>query len=369
MKLSRIGILTFHRSQNYGAVLQAYALSVFLNKNGFKAEIIDYWPAEMQEFYRLIPNFRYRNLASKIKGILLLLVGLRKELKRRKGFFQFVHKHFNLTQEKYTQQQQLEPIAFDAVIYGSDQIWWKHPFTYTFDPVYWGTVPLSGKKIAYGASCSSLDFSEQDYQFIAKMLKNFDAIGVREKVLADILASLSSKQISLVIDPVFLLDKTDWLELIKESNLKLPQKPYLLFYHLNYNPETTSWVNTLAKQLNLNVIELRGRVFPLKFGSRYVQTASPIDFLNLLQNAQVVVSNSFHGTAFSVLFEKNFYVVGANKGLHRMLNLLECIGLENRIVQSYNAIKFESINFGEVRPKIKAWKQSSINFLRENLNF
>ncbi|MCX7986266.1 MAG: polysaccharide pyruvyl transferase family protein [Bacteroidales bacterium] len=360
-----IGILTFHRAHNYGAMLQAYALMHFLDTKGYSVEIIDYWPSEMREEYLWVPNFRYRNFLSRFKGLIKFLIGAPNELKRRKAFLLFVSEHLRLKKHRpYILAEQLQQLKYDVVIYGSDQIWRKHPFTLRFNSVYWGEYPIQvKKKIAYGASSNIINFDKDDYIFIEKMLKNFNAVGVRESDFARILQPYFSKSIEIVIDPVFLIDRNDWAKLISSSKLQIPRKPYLFFYHLNYNPAIIQSVENIARNYNLEIVEVRGRIFPFKVGRRYQQTASPIDFLKLLSNASIVVTNSFHGTAFSIIFEKDFFVLGAQKGAHRISNILERLGLEERMVQNLNLLAIQPINYAEINPKIKEWQNLSRQFL------
>ncbi|MCA1920536.1 MAG: polysaccharide pyruvyl transferase family protein [Flavobacterium piscis] len=369
MSVKKIGILTFHRAHNYGAMLQAYALLEFLQSKGYRVEIIDYWPKELQNEYLWVPNYPYRSTLSRIKGLLWFVLGFSMERKRRAGYVHFILKYLQLSKQiRYKTASQLESLNYDVVIYGSDQIWRKHPFTQKFDTVYWGDVPKNVlRKIAYGASSNTLNFSEDDLAFFRNKLKNFYSVGLREKEFGEVLKEYYERPINIVLDPVFLIDTNVWQNLSLEANIKLPNRPYLLFYHLNYNPHIVKKVEQIARLLKLSVLEIRGRVFPLKVGSRYCQTASPIDFLKLINHADCVITNSFHGTALSILFQKEFYVVGANKGSHRIKNLLETLSLENRFFSDNINLLTDAIDYKKVFLTIEILQNQSREFLLRSI--
>ena len=208
--IMKIGILTFHRAVNNGAILQAYALKKYLENVGHRAEIIDYWPDGHEKTYELIGDFKRTN--NFIKDFVLLLLRIiaysRAKVRTRK-MRNLCKKMFAITDiPKYKTADSLAVVDYDCIIYGSDQIWWNSiiPTYLGYDAVYWGEyVPACIKKIAYAPSMRQAVIEEDDKTKIASYLKNFTKISARETEVARIISPLANKDIPVVLDPVFLL--------------------------------------------------------------------------------------------------------------------------------------------------------------------
>lgn len=369
----KIGILTFHRAYNYGALLQCYALKEYLSSLGHEVSIIDYWPEYHSNTYRLIPNFSNLKFKSKIKALFLLIIGINRIKKRNNGYIEFINNKLGLDKSvKYTNPIELGNIGLDIVIYGSDQIWWNSnlPSFKGFDLVYWGQfINSSVKKITYAPSMGVMSHNEEELNQIKDNLSNFSKISVRESATKDFLKNKFNIDSELVLDPVFLLDKNRWDDLCSSRHSTVTKNEnYILFYHLMRNDDALILVNKLALKHNCKVIEIRGRVDSLKFGNRYKQTEDPIGFLQLIRNAKFVVSTSFHGVAFSVIFEKQFLAIGMGKNSERAKSLLKNLGIENRYMSNLEALNLnEFIDYNQVNIKLNTLKTISINFLIDNI--
>jgi hypothetical protein len=170
---------------------------------------------------------------------------------------------------------------------------------------------------------------------VKKNLKNFLQISVREKSLQDYLQTHSGTFIHHVLDPVFLLTKKDWHQIIRsaESLRKLPKKQYLLFYHLVPCAKAKEVSEIICKKNNYQLIEIFGGDRPYNFFNNYYQSSGPLDFINLINNAEYVVSTSFHGVAFSILFEKQFYSLGMDDNSSRVKSLLSLFDISERYLE------------------------------------
>ena len=368
----KIGILTYQRAHNYGALLQAYALKTYLKSLGHQTEVIDYWPEYHDEDYKLIPYFKPRSFLGKIKAILLLFLGYNRIIKRANGYKKFMSKHLNLTvNPKYSNEQEMSEIEYDVVVYGSDQIWRKsnYPFFKGFSDLFFGdSLKKVNKKITYAASMGIIDVDNQDKDYLKRKLKNFDSISVREEELKLLVDEIKEDNVSLVLDPVFLLAKEEWVEL-NTSAIPLSQDKYIFFYQLMPSKDSIDFVQRLKEFYGYKVIEIRGRVEPLLFGNRYHQTASPFDFLSLLQNAEIVVSTSFHGVAFSLIFEKQFYALGMEKNSGRVQSLLNKLNISERLITTTNQLNFEEkVNYQNVNIRKQELINQSQNYLIKTLN-
>lgn len=363
----KIGILTFHRAHNYGALLQAYALLTYIKSLGHNVEIIDYWPDYHNEDYKLIPYFKAKTLKGKIKSLLLFIIGFQRIIKRSNGYKQFIKEKFNLSKKpQYTYEKGMLNAEYDLVIYGSDQIWRRsnYPLFKGFSDVYYGAYPTSvNQKITYAASMGIIDISNEEKTYIKTSLKNFNSISVREKKLKELIESFTNNPVSLVLDPVFLLSKSNWSELSIKTLNKYSKK-YILFYQLNPSKEAIDLTNEIKAYYGYDVVEIRGRVEPLLFQKRYYQTGNPTEFISLVNNAEIVVSTSFHGVAFSILFEKQFYTLGMNNNSERVRSLLDQLGISNRFIKNNIDIDYsKGIDYSSVNAKLEVLKKESQNYL------
>ncbi|WP_051160121.1 polysaccharide pyruvyl transferase family protein, partial [Cyclobacterium qasimii] len=321
----KIGIITYQRSHNYGAVLQAYALLSTLKKNGHDVEIVDYWPHYRDGMY---DNLKYKFLPNdisvidKTKTIVTDFLSYERRIRRSKKFENFIKSRLKLTGDTIKNGVDIVD-KFDLIIYGSDQIWRYNNYNLFkgFDPVYWGKFPINcPKKITYAASMGVMDIDDSKLTFVKENLSNFDNISVRESSLKDLIQPLTDKKIDQVLDPVFLLSKNEWNELTFKSKIN---RKYVLFYNLLSSKEGTLMADTIALKLGCKVIEISGNIQPLKYSNRFQQTTGPKEYVNLFKNAEFIVSTSFHGVAFSIVFDKQFYALGMGKNSSRVQSLLD----------------------------------------------
>ena len=360
----KIGILTFHRSQNYGALLQAWGLQQFIENQGYDVSFVDYWPTYHNEMYKHFSwrAFKSRSMKGKIKYVLTFLGTYIRLSERHKNTRRFVEKYLRISRENH----------YDMVIYGSDQIWRKQhrPGYDWYNPVYFGFGEVeTPHKIAYAASMGIIDVNgDKDHSFIADGFKNFDAISVREKDLQEFIKKEFDISYKLVLDPVFLLTKEQWQE--KTNPEYLPKRDYILYYRLQDIIETDIIVDRLVSQTGIPVIELRGYIPLGHYGERYRFTADAQEMISLINGASCVVTSAFHGVAMSVSFEKDFFYASEKSQSNRVLSLLEQIGLKDRIIAKgsyenvniHNHIDYQKVNkiLHEVENDSREWLSNQI---------
>ncbi len=253
----KIGILTFHRANNYGAFLQTFALKHYLATKGHQVLIVDYWPKYHADVYRLLnPRWKQQTLLKKMKTLLSFALGYSRRKKRKEKMESLVRNCFGLpVVPEYIKPEDLKDVAFDCIIYGSDQIWWKSPFHEHegFDPVYWGEyINPKIKKVAYAPSMGIIDLTQDDKLHIQKWLKNFSAISVRETELYDEIEKLTEKNISVVLDTVFLLPKEEW----EKYCVPVKRSKYILYYNLLSSKGSDDLVKRLQDKWEYDVIEI-----------------------------------------------------------------------------------------------------------------
>ena len=335
----KIGILTFHRARNYGAVLQCYALSTYLRRCGFDAEIIDYTIPQIKKVYNPIKFSSFKEFVSS-------LIHLKFSLKAHKNFTSFLTKHVHLSRHHD------KPIFddYDIVIVGSDQVW-SPRLTGGLNTIYWGHFKGNAKLISYAASMGEdHNFNKEEQKIIKNNLDKFSGIMVREDSLKNELMQYSPKLIKSVLDPTLLLDKSLYEEIAEDPGIT----NYVLYYQQEYNPKTKNIVQDVCNQLKCDKI-----VVMTGYKDKYdvetihfdLDTLTVPKFLGLVKNAKCMFSSSFHGTAFSVIFRKNFYFV-ANYSTDRSENLLRKIGAYDRVVTSDDKLLYKDVNYSIIEQNI-----------------
>lgn len=358
----KIGILTFQRALNYGAFLQAFATKSFLSSKGYDVEMVDYWPKEHADYVNKRKLTKTSTLG-KVKQLTLYTL-CEPLFRRRKLKMNLLRrKYLGISGiPKYKKGEDLNQTDYDAIIYGSDQIWWNHTVysdVIAYDKTYWGYyLPKRTKRIAYAPSMGIIDIREEDQAFIREALTNFSYLSTRETNLRDALLPYTDKPITTVLDPVFLPDKEFWLQHIKKRRIK---ERYLLYYSLIPTQESRAIATNLAKEKGLKLIEIAPRVRDFRPSSELIQTADALDFISLIHHADYVVSTSFHGTALSIILEKEFCVVGLGKRSGRVESLLTQLGISERYTDHPdNLIK---IDYVDVHKRLEKLQNISRGYL------
>lgn len=360
----KTGILTFHRTTNYGAALQAYALKKKLTDMGVQAEIIDY--RNMNIYSYSDPSF-FKGLALKTRIGKVLRYPYNKAIYTR--FVAFWEKWMKLSQICATPEElrQVEK-TYDAVICGSDQVWNPRAIFKDFDAFLLGTADC--KKIAYAASAGNVSLWEPYLKTYWKLLHRFDAISVREQDMRLPTERLSQKNVEVVLDPTLLLSQSDWCEVEEPAfGEQLPSNGYILVYFLGKNPAVVQAVQELHKRTGLPVVSLGRKVNGVK---AIRPIAGPSEFLTLFHHASYVLTSSFHGTVFSIQYQKPFLVFGNGTYNSRMNTLLDALGLKERMMGSEVASVTERINstihWEQVQLCHMQEKKRSLAFLQKALH-
>lgn len=358
----KIGILTFHRAINYGALLQTYAMKTFLESSGHDVEVIDYWPEGHDNAYRIfnVSLFDRLSITKKIKYVAVFLLRFQKSFIRKKRSEDLVRKLFSLNETpRYSCPEDLKDVDCDCIIYGSDQIWWNStiPGYEGFDSVYWGSyVSAKIKKISYAASMGVISLSETEKRKIRGWLEEFSSLSVREEGLRQVLSEITEKEIVVTSDPVFLLSRQKWASMFKP--IKTPDR-YVLLFNLMNSKECELAAVARAKESGCEVLEVTASVDPSKRGRHVIQTADAFEFLYLIANAEFVVTSSFHCTAFSVIFQKDFLSLGMGRNSGRVSSLLTKLDLVDRMSPETHS----GINYAEVSERLENYINSSMVYL------
>ena len=371
----KIGILTFHCAVNYGAILQAYALKEVLCRMGHDVHVIDYRPHYLTTVYR---PFGYRpGLKSllKVSGWILwyffLIGGVRKIIRNRK-FKTFAACYLSLDQTP------LSGVAckYDVIVCGSDQIWNPSLTGHRLDAFFFGLLPdaKNVKVISYAASVGHIGNLKGHESVFLAYLRNLSAIGVRERHLAEHISALDSNLLTtMVVDPTVLAGRGIFDAI--SSGKSLIEKPYLLYFSLSDNPQLRQNARAVAKERYLEFIEVT-TYYERVPGQKLYRPASPAEFCSLFKHANYVVCSSFHGMAFSILFNRQFIVyAGAVQGLDRFVSLLSELGLMDRLISSdvdFAALRHSlmtAIDYSAINTKLDDLRRHSLDWLRNTLKY
>lgn len=373
----KIGIVTWFHYKNYGTVLQAYALQSFLKSQGYKCELINYIPLNNKTLIQKIKlgNFKKRIL-NKIESYRFKFLSEveKEELKKRNNKFEkFLNKNIDFTSKIYSYDDLLKlNDMFDCFICGSDQIWNPNNLNGFY---FLDFVNDKRKKISYAPSFGVKYIQPSKEIKIQQWINKFDKISVREEDGANILNNLTQKDVQVVVDPTLLLSSKIWKEISINPGIT---DDYILCYFLGDKKEYWEILDKLNKITNYKIV-----VIPIKFNSYLKKyeiriSTGPEEFLGLIKNARLILTDSFHGTIFSLLFEKDFYVFkrfsdsDKKSQNSRIYNILKMVNLEDRIIDKNIILNNSSISIVKYKQikeildeKIKKSKSFLLNALKE----
>lgn len=363
----KIGILTYHRAHNYGAMLQAYALRRVLRDMQHNVDFIDYWPKEHQEQYTLIRPLRGQSLGKRIIAFLAGTLTLTKRYRRIRHFERFASQYLCVPASvQYTHQEQTIKEQYDCVVVGSDQIWrnkesnGKH---IGFDPVYFGqNLPDYTRCISYAASMGIIDLHEHDLATLQQYLNRFDTILVRENSLKTLINQLNLPA-EVVLDPTLLLTQEAWNALLPTTPYRTKQ--YVLYYELLPSPSALAFAREQAHAMQCDLLVMDAVIHTIP-RSGHISAASPIEFLHAIRDAKYIVATSFHGTAFSVIFEKQFITIGLHANADRVKTLLKHLHIEDHYQPTPTIVP--TIDYATVTPLLADMRQQSLQRLTDAIH-
>ena len=357
----KIGILTFHCAHNYGAVLQCYALQQYLKGCGHEVSVIDYRPKYLLRGYEKfsLRNWLSPNLFRTIKKMFTEPFLLKDRIRRWNEFNEFIC-GFNL----YPVDKFKKKNGFDKVIYGSDQIWNTFLTGGKVDGHYWGQYSPH-KSISYAASMGEYRPSSEELAQIQSFLNSFLSLSVREQEIQELLQPLTSNKIELVCDPVFLLSKDQWDRLTQQQ--RNTKEPYVLCYNLFQSPECKKQAEIVSKHLGIKLLEIVGAITSDSYKSDIIRSIGPLAFVEYIKEASFVVTSSFHGTAFSLIFQRPFYVIGLKQRAGRVQSLLKIANLESRLLSCVTTEVISKIDYTTAEKLLQRYIDDSKTYIMNSL--
>ena len=332
-----VGILTYSRSINYGACLQTYALQAYLKECGFSVEEID---------YRAQGHSNHLGLFQRIRSFVWqkTLRVLLKDRKRENKTELFQTKRIQYTEQVFRNFEDLKKChSYDYVVVGSDQVW--NPKMIGKDSSWFLDFADKSKKIAYGGSFGISKLPNEFQQFYVRNLRNINMISVREESGAEIVEELIKTKPLVVVDPVFLLERLQWENIL----IKPSVEKYVLCYYMPGFPKAEAQIARLARvyadRYKLKVLNVGKReTAKIQLGQDNQFGIGPAEFVGLVKNAEAIITNSFHGTAFSLIFEKKFLSVAGHQS--------GCMDLSSRIIDFLSRLDMQEWVVSPLQQKI-----------------
>lgn len=356
--MKKIGIVTIHTDFNYGAVLQAVATQKIFELNGYDAEIIDYENPVISEQSRLM----YKQ-DGKMKGYLITFI--RNTIFGRYFFYKKAIKDLDLyrkkSAKKYHTLEELNTVSYDILVAGSDQIW-NPIISRGIDAAFLLQFGKPKKRISISSSMGSYQLNEDEKKMFQNALSAFSMISVREEFAQRQLQPFVSQEIKVLLDPTLLLDKKTWWEnFAKNSKYANCKTKYIVTYFVGGDKgKYRKTIAEYSKKLGLPVWTIQYSNYTWKESDKKILGASIIDFIALIANAELVITDSFHGVAFSVNMGSNFVALTNSDNPIRVKELLINLGLEDRIdmaVAKYYPVEYIKVHnkLETMRTDSKAW--------------
>ena len=349
----KVGILTFPHSPSYGASLQMFALYKTIEKLGGTPCVLNYQNRYMRSKHHIERD--------PVKAKLLNIVGHRTS----KKFTQFEKTLTWLPSKIIYEAIKLQSISadLDYVIVGSDQVW--NPAVTGSDTTYFLDFCEKKKKISYAASFGVDDLEPQFAKAITELLYDIPALSIREIKGREIIKRLTGRDVSVVLDPTFLPTKELWDMTV--CTKPIVKQPYIFSFVFNPNDENISYRTRLSDETGLPIVSISDNPFKKSDkNSIYVSGIGPTEFLRIIRDAEYIVTDSFHGTAFSIIFNRPFYVSLSTKTNSRLETLLSTLDLENRIISECKTFD-KHINYTKVNQLISVYRERSLSFLQNAL--
>lgn len=355
----KIGIITYHRANNLGASLQAYALQKKIEEEKGICEIIDYRCEYLEKIYSN-NIFNKNGWKEKVKYI----ISYRKNHKIENKFKNFRSNFFKISPKIYnskTINQANE--QYDAFVTGSDQVWNLNlngkDKTYLLD-----FVLEDKKRNSYAASIGSNIISDEIQNAMKRELEKYNQISIREKEGKIFVEKLINRDCELVLDPTLLLDKKEWqkIEEKPENN-----KPYIFLYIISNTPSIIEFTKKLAKEKKCDIICYHNNYRDYK-GIKNIKALSPQEFLGYIDNAEYVVTSSFHGLCYAINYNKNFYYElenSKNNRNSRLVTLIEELKIKGREIKDKEVVDEQELDYNLINKNLEEIRKKSLEFIKK----
>lgn len=361
--MKKVGIITFHHAKHsYGAALQAYATLSVVKELGYDVEIIDYENKYEQKEIKFQKGSIKMNLFLFLNwcGRIFLFGGIKDPARDKKKLDIFYE---SVSSKSYKSKSELINADYDILISGSDQIW-NPEVTNGIDSTFFLDFGNPQKKIAYASSIGSYRFTDDEKLYLSTFLNQFNEIGVREQYAIDELQKYINHKMEVVCDPTLLITGNEWKKIFKKEISKIKGKSqYILTYFVGGNiNDYWSRIEKFVDKVGLPIYNIQSHTKRYTHVDKVINNILPSELVAYIENASLILTDSFHGTAFSINLNKSFIAVLNKSNPVRVQNLLKEVGLETRIDELINE-KAEQIQYDQVNEKLDLFRAHSLAWL------
>lgn len=367
--MKKVGIITRHAIPNYGSFLQSKATEFIINDLGYESEIINYVREDEKEenivdTYANSRKLFGRNILTKFAYRVIQGSNLKR---MNKVFKEYRNKYLKIS-DMVSSSDELKKICnYDIYCTGSDQVWGKIGND-NFDKNYFlDFVPENAKCISYAASFGKTQLTDDVKSDIVNLVRKYSTVLVREDSAVKFLKDSGVKNVKQVLDPTFLVSPDRWESIIEKKEIK---KPYYLVYQLHHNKDFEKYIKKVKKETNAEMYRINPSIYFKFKPGKFIYLPTPGEFLYLIKNAEGIFTDSFHGTAFSIAFNKQFVDFLPKLTGTRIQSILRVFGLEDRIVTDYNNVKVidKKIDYTRVNLILAEEKKKSLDLLKGALD-
>lgn len=354
--------VTFHHSNNYGALLQMFALHTKIKELGHENLVLETkLPVSKKKKKSYNPKVMLRNWYMSLCGKIR-----RKEVQTlHNSISDFKKRNVEFT-KPYISMEELksDPPQVDALITGSDQVWNMTTIPSMIPSRFLDFGNPEAIRFSFAASIENMKYSESQKEYAREQLKKFKGITLREQSACNFIESFSNLHTECILDPVFLFDKKEWAAIAKKPRI---DGPYILCYQVLSNKLMQKVVNRVKKETGFPVVSICNLPFKWIKSDYSFFDVSPEEFLGLYNNAACVVTTSFHGTAFGVLFNKKTYTIPRSISSNRICDLMNMFGLNDYVVKPNMNLSNNSVDWNRVNGVIEKERNRQIRYLHDML--
>lgn len=362
MNKKKILIVTRHFVSNYGSFLQTFATQEVIKKIGCEPEILDYFDSS-EKSINSAKIWKKNFNKSFIKSVCYFLVCSLPNISTERAFLRYRKKHFKMT-ERFSSDRIILKKTYDCIVSGSDQLWGPIGDK-GFCPIYFSENLKSSRYISYASSFGMVDLDNSNIDY-KNMLKKYYKIGVREQSAVNFIENLGLNA-TLNLDPTLLLDRSFYDEFLPKP--KHLQEKYILLYQLHNNKNLNEIALSLAQKTNYKIFRISpNKAHKFKKPGKFLYINNPFEFISYIDNAEYVLTDSYHCCIFSLLYSKKFIVVSPGKTSTRIENLLDIFNLKHRYQVSLDFNELDKdLNIDEINETLIRLRESSMKFLKDSI--
>lgn len=365
----KVDVITRHSVPNYGSLLQSYATQKAIEKLGHEPEIINY--TRYEERYENLANTLVKGKKWDQNALLRFIYRAIQTPNYYIMYKKFANYRKNFLKEtpiEYGNIDELKKNIPKADVYcsGSDQIWGKIG-TVDFDEAYFLEFVKEKKCIAYSSSFGKTKLTNNLEKNLERLLSKYSKLLVRENSAKELLQNKNFNNVQQVLDPTLLLSQEEWIELSKKSNKNIKEK-YILIYQLHDNKKFEEYAKKISKNKGIKLLRISPSLYHFSRSGKLVYLPTQYDFLKYFINAEYILTDSFHATVFSIIFNKKFIdILPSNNTGTRIESILNLFDIGNRILQSYADMTLidNNIDYENVNNKLEEERKKSLKLFKE----